>query len=118
METTKEELISKIKEWIKIDTEIAHFQKEIKDRKNKKNQLTDSLVNVMKKNEIDCFDINGGALIYKKTTTKKPISGKTLLITLQQYYKNNPDVASELTTHILENREETTRETIRRKTNK
>jgi hypothetical protein len=112
---TKEELISNVKEWIKIDTEISQFQNEIKDRKNKKKLLTERLVNVMKKNEIECFDINGGALIYKKTVTKRPINAKSLLLTLQEYYKNKPQIAEELTKHILENREETVKETIRRK---
>lgn len=116
---TKEELIANVKEWIKMDTEIIHFQNEIKDRKNKKKQLTDRLVNVMKKNEIDCVDIKGGALIYKKTVTKKPINAKSLMIVLKDYYKNvNPQIAEELTKHILENREETVKETIKRKMDK
>ena len=37
---TKEELITNVKEWIKIDTEISQFQNEIKERKNKKKLLT------------------------------------------------------------------------------
>ena len=63
---TKEELVTNIKEWIQIDNEIAMLQNEIKERRNKKKNLTQGLMNVMKTNEIDCFDINGGALIYKK----------------------------------------------------
>ena len=50
---TKEELVEKIKEWINIDNEIVKLNKEVKDRKLKKKQLTDSLVDVMKSNEID-----------------------------------------------------------------
>jgi hypothetical protein len=116
---TKEDLILNVKEWIKMDNEIVGFQNEIKDRKNKKKQLTDRLVNVMKKNEIDCVDIKGGALIYKKTTTKKPINAKTLMVVLKDYYKNtNPQIAEELTKHILENREESVKETIKRKMDK
>jgi hypothetical protein len=116
---TKEDLIMNVKEWIKMDNEISAFQNEIKDRKNKKKQLTDRLVNVMKKNEIDCVDIKGGALIYKKTTTKKPINAKTLMTVLKDYYKNtNPQIAEELTKHILENREESVKETIKRKMDK
>ena len=43
----------------------------------------------MKTNKIDCFDINGGALVYKTNKTKKPINGKTLLAALQNYYKTD-----------------------------
>ena len=115
---TKEELIFNVKEWIKIDNEIKEFNNEIKSRKNKKKLLSQTLMNVMKKNEIDCFDINGGSLIYKKTISKKAINAKSLLIILQKYYTTAPDTAEELTKHILDSREETTRETIKRKIEK
>ena len=80
--------------------------------------LTSDLVNVMKSNEIDCFDINGGALVYKKSKVKKPINAKTLLSALQNYYKDEPDKAQDLTKHIMESREEQVKETIRRKIDK
>ena len=101
---TKEQLVNNIKEWIKMDTEISELKAEIKERTNKKKALTEGLVTTMKKNEIDCFDINGGALIYKKSKVKKPINGKTLLQALQNYYKNEPQTAENLTKHVLDSR--------------
>jgi hypothetical protein len=115
---TKEQLVNNIKEWIKIDTEISQFKKEIKERNDKKKLLTENLVSTMKKNQIDCFDINGGALVYKTTKVKKPINAKTLLSSLQNYYKNDPSVAAELTKYVLDNREEQVKETIKRKIDK
>jgi hypothetical protein len=115
---TKEELITNIKEWIKIDNEILKLQTEIKERKNKKKTLSETLMTVMKKNEIDCFDINGGALIYKQNKVKKPINSKTLMSVLQNYYKNEPQKAEDLTKHVLNSREEQIKETIKRKIDK
>jgi hypothetical protein len=115
---TKEQLVQNIKEWIQIDTEISKLKAEIKERNNKKKLLTTNLVTVMKSNSIDCFDINGGALVYKKSVVKKPINGKMLLQTLQNYYKDNPSVAEDLTKHIMDNREERVKETIRHKIDK
>jgi len=115
---TKEELVANIKEWIKIDTEISQLQTEIKSRKNKKKQLSETLMNTMKKNEIDCFDINGGSLVYKKNTVKKPINAKTLISTLSSYFESTPANAEELTKFILDNREEQVKETIKRKIDK
>ena len=117
---TKEDLIISVKEWIKIDSEIIAFKTEIKNRLAKKKILADRLVVVMKKNEIECFDINGGAIMYKKTTTKRAINGKMLLATLNEYYKesNTPDIATEISQFILDNREITTKETITRKMEK
>ena len=115
---TKEQLVNNIKEWIKIDSEIAQLKADIRERNNKKKSITGDLVNVMKTNQIDCFDINGGSLVYKKNVVKKPINGKSLMTILQNYYKNQPQVAEDLTKHILDNREEKVNETIRRKVDK
>ena len=115
---TKEQLVNNIKEWLKMDTEIAELKAQIKDRNNKKKSLTENLVTVMKSNKIDCFDINGGALVYKTNKVKKPINGKTLLSALQNYYKSDPKMAEDLTKHVLDSREEQVKETIKRKIDK
>jgi hypothetical protein len=115
---TKEQLVGNIKEWIKIDNEINQLKNEIKERTNRKKKLTEGLVTVMKSNKIDCFDINGGALVYKQNKVKKGISAKTLLAALQVYYKDDAKTAEELTKYVLDNREEQVKETIRRKVDK
>ena len=115
---TKEQLVNNIKEWIKMDSEILELKSQIKDKNNKKKLLTENLVTVMKTNQIDCFDINGGALVYKTSKIKKPINGKTLLAALQNYYKTDVKLAEEMTKHIMDSREEQIKETIKRKTEK
>lgn len=115
---TKEQLVNNIKEWIKIDTEISQLKSEIKDRTNKKKSLTENLVTVMKTNKIDCFDINGGALVYKKRKTKQSISGKFLLSQLEEYYKEQPEIAKEITKKVLDNRVEVIKDEIKRKIDK
>ncbi len=106
------ELIQNIKEWIKLDTEISKLKAEVKLRDTKKKALTTSLVTIMKNNKIDCFDMTGGALVYKQEKKKKPLTGKTLLTALNKYYKDEPDVAKELTKYILDNREIEVKETV------
>ena len=118
VKSTKEELISSIKEWIKLDNEIAKAKSDIKEKTSRKKFLTDNLVIIMKSNSIDCFDINGGALLYKQKKTKKPISAKYLLAELQKIYKDQPEVATDLTKQLLDNREQTVKDEICRKINK
>jgi hypothetical protein len=115
---TKEELILNIKEWIKIDSDITRLKAEVKEKTLKKKELTQSLVNIMKTNSIDCFDINGGALVYKQRKTKKTISGKYLLEQLEDYYKDQPELAKEITKKVLDNRGELIKEEIMRKIDK
>ena len=115
---TKDQLVNNIKEWIKMDNEITRLKAEIKEKNNNKKALTENLVTVMKVNKIDCFDINGGALVYKTSKVKKPISGKTLLQALQTYYKTDVKMAENIAKYVLDSREEQVKETIKRKIDK
>ena len=63
---TKEELVENIKRWVSYDQEIKNLQKSMKEIREKKKELTKSLIDVMKNHEIDCFDINDGKLLYTK----------------------------------------------------
>jgi seryl-tRNA synthetase len=115
---TKEQLIKTVKDWVKLDNELKQLQKEIAQRKKEKKKVSESLMQVMKKNEIDCFDIKDGQICYNKKNIKKPITKKSLMDILSKYYKGDILKASEVNEYILENREETTKETIVRKLNK
>jgi len=88
------------------------------EKTNKKKELTNSLVSVMKNNSIDCFDINGGSLVYKQRKTKKTITGKYLLSQLEEYYKEQPELAREITKKVLDNRIQVVKDEITRKIEK
>ncbi len=115
---TKEELIFNIREWIKIETEIKTISKSLKEKREKMKDLTNNLVNTMKANAIECFDINGGALVYKQKKSKKPISGKFLLTQLEEYFKDNQDLAKEIHKKVWDNRVIVCKEEIKREKDK
>tara|TARA_B110000495_G_C22872312_1_gene508702 strand:+ start:214 stop:567 length:354 start_codon:yes stop_codon:yes gene_type:complete len=115
---TKDQLINNVKEWIQIDNEITELRARIRVMNNKKKIITEKLLNVMKIGKIDCFDINGGALVYKTNKVKKPINGKSLLTALQAYYKSDPTVAEDVVKHIMDNREEQFKDSIKLKIDK
>jgi hypothetical protein len=112
---TKDQLIAAIREWVRLDNETRHLQKEIASRKNDKKKINESLIEIMKKNEIDCFDIKDGQLCYVKKNIKKPITKKNLLEILARYYDGDRLKAGQLNDFILNNREEEVKETIVRK---
>lgn len=115
---TKDELIQHIKEWIQIDNDVINLKNQLKDKKLKQKVLTESLVNVMKNNSIDCFDINGGSLLYKQRKTKGTISAKFLLSQLEEHYKDQPELAKEITQKVLDNRTSIVKDEIKRKIEK
>jgi len=115
---TKDELVNHIKNWITIDNKIIFLQKQMKDLRIEKKTLSDELMNVMKSNEIECFDIKEGKILYTQSKIKAPLSKKNLLNALNNYYKNNVEKAEEISNYILDSREEKIRESIKRKVNK
>ena len=112
---TKEQLVNSIKKWVKIDNEIRALQKETNKRKADKKKISNELVEVMRTNEIDCFDINDGQILYSKKNVKKPITQKILMGILSEYYQGDVLKASEVNNFIMENREEVVKESISRK---
>ena len=112
---SKQELVELIKEWISCDNKIKELQKVAKEIRLEKKTLTETLVSVMKDNEIDCFDINDGKLVYSKNKVKTPLSKKHLMSALMNYYKDDPKAAEEVSNFIMESREEKIKESIRRK---
>jgi len=116
----KEELVLNVKQWITLDEEIKTLQQQIKKRRKEKKENTETLVRIMRENEIDCFDLdsNGGKLIYTKQKIKKSLSKKHLMNCLMQYFKDDSNQAKDVSNYILNNREEKIKENIRRKVKK
>jgi hypothetical protein len=110
-------LVENIKEWVNLDNEIRELKKQEKIRKKRQCELSKSLMDIMKSNEIDEFDINQGKIVYKKKNVKKPITKKNLLEILSKYYDGDLTSASKLKTFIMDNREERMVETISRTVN-
>lgn len=116
---TKEDLITYIKEWMQIEKEMKELQKQIKARRERKKHLTENLVVIMKKNEIDCFDINNGKLLYTKNKVKSTINKSYLLDALGKYFENDPNIKiDDVSKFIMDNRIEKVKENIRCKMDK
>lgn len=112
---TKEELVENIKRWVSYDYEIKNLQKSMKEIREKKKELTKSLIDVMKNHEIDCFDINDGKLLYTKNKVKTPLNKNNLMIALEKYFENESVNVEDVTNFILDNREIKIRENLKKK---
>tara|TARA_B100002051_G_C16740225_1_gene643805 strand:+ start:1116 stop:1484 length:369 start_codon:yes stop_codon:yes gene_type:complete len=118
---TKDELVSNIKGWMKVDEEIRVLSKEIKERRERKKEYADALVGIMKENEIDCFDMNAGKIIYTRNKVRAPLSKKHLLSCLEQYATANPECnlpVGDVGQFIMDSRESKLKEGIRHKPQK
>lgn len=116
--TTKEELVQYVKKWLMIEEEIKDMQKIIREKKRDKKELTNNLVSIMKENDIDCFDIQDGKLMYTKSKVKQALSKKHLMNSLLMYFQNDDMKAKDCAGFILETRKINIRENIRHKIKK
>ena len=118
MNNSKEVLVKTIKEWISIENEMKQIQKHMKLLRDKKKVLSESLVKIMKTNDVDCFDISEGKILYTKNNTKTPLSKKHLLDCLNTYFAENPAIQpDDVAKYILDNRQTVVKESIRHKLN-
>jgi len=115
---TKEELITNVKQWIEFDTEInklnktiATIKKQIQDKNKEKKHLSDKLMIVLKKNNAD-ITLGNHTLSHKVTKKTNPITKKYLLEQLNSYYKNQPEIAQDISKQILNNRKVIIKENI------
>lgn len=116
--TTKEELIIKIKSWLEIDEKMRAHQREIKRLRSEKKSAENILMSTMKSNDIDCFDINGGKLVYTQTNVRVPLSKKILKSALEEFFKDDKGtIVQDLGLFIMDSRGSTVKEGIKRKGN-
>ena len=114
---TKEQLVDHIKAWLKVENEIVDLRRAMREKREEKKKLSNELLEVMKENDIDCFDIKNGKLMTTKVRVKETVNKKMLLRVLADYMDEPEDVAK-LTDYILESRQVKEKEYIRQKINK
>ena len=115
------DIINKIKNWLEIETEIINISSKLRQLRKTKKTLNEDLVEIMKTNNIDCFDCTKGTIMYTKNKTKSAINKKYLEKILNSYYSQNninTNEAEKLCHYILENRDIKINENINLKKNK
>ena len=113
------ELKENILGWLTLDNDIKSLQKQLKEKRKEKKNITENIVVVMKTNEIECFDAGtNGKLIYHQQKSKAPLSKKHLLTSLSSYFNGDNGDVQKLATYILNSRQDKIKETIKRKIKK
>ena len=108
----KQVLAEQIKKWVKIDNEIKQLKKEENSRKKIQKEISAQLIETMRENEIDEFNLKNGKLVYSKHNVKKLITKRNLITILAKYF-DDTDQANVLTEYIDDNREVSEKETIK-----
>ena len=106
-------MVTKIKEWIQLDTEITSINNSMKDMKKMKKKLSDDLVGLMKADDIEVVKLNDGSIELKKNKVKKALNKKDIITVLNSHIEDNSKV-TELVNTIFEQRDYRIKEFIKR----
>jgi hypothetical protein len=108
--TAAESFKQSIKQWITEDNEIREMQHALALRKIQHKNRTETIMDLMNKNQSDCITTQTEYLKYRKNVVKKPLTNKVLNEMLAQCC--DPTKADEIYQFLLENRQTTVKEKI------
>ena len=118
MDSKKRELVDIVKKWVIIDNQLNQLNKTAKQLKIDKKKINMEMMEIMKQNDIDIFDLKDGQIQYKKETKRVALSQKRLLTILSKHPQLGEEQAVALNEYVYQNREEIVKESIIRKINK
>lgn len=110
-----EELKSTVKEWLILDNEIREIQRILKEKKETKKTLTNSVIELMKTKDVDELNVNDGKLVYAQTKSKAPLNKQHIAKCLTDVFKDQPNQVEKITEHILNTREIKLKDNLKRK---
>ena len=106
-----------VKEWLTLDDDIITLQKAIKERKNKKNELTPKIQDYMNRFEINDLNKNNGKIKFTKSLYTKPLNKQFLISRLGDFFKDY-NKGEKAASFILDNRDKEEKFKLRRIINK
>ena len=110
----KEKLQSAVKEYLELDDQITALKKATKERTETKKKLSSTILEHMKKLEINYMNIKDGAkLVYKVSESQKGINKKTLVDGLRNIFEENDEAITNALSIILDGREKVQKESLR-----
>ena len=100
----KMKLKAAVKEYLDLDNQIVTLQKAIRERKKRKEDLSKIILGAMKNNEIQQMNLKEDKLVYCVSQHKKPMNKEYLNHVLNTYF-NNEEKATDVLSHIIDNRQ-------------
>ena len=114
----KEKLQSNVKEYLELDEQIVALKKAVKERNDSRKKLSEEILDIMKKIDINHMNIKDGKLVSKVTNNFKSLTHRSLNDSLQNIFKNDDEALQKAFNTILENREKVEKITLKHVKNK
>jgi seryl-tRNA synthetase len=111
----KQALIDIVKSWVTLDNQIRALSNKLRELRKEKKAQNEQMIQIMKANEIDNFDLKDGQIRYKKETKREALTQKKLLDILAKHPQLGEEQAKHLNQFVFERRKITEKDIIIRK---
>ena len=113
----KQALLDVVKSWVTTDNQIRALSNKLRELRKEKKAQNEQMIQVMKANEIDNFDLKDGQIRYKKETKREALTQKKLLDILVKHPQLGEEQAKHLNQFVFDRRKVTEKDTVVRKIN-
>ena len=113
----KDKLKKEVKDYLELDDQIKAINKALKERRDRKKLLSESILENMKKFQIDFMNTKNGKLTYSESKRKEPLNKKNLITGLNNYF-NNEEETKRVSKVVLDSRKDVVKVSLRRTINK
>lgn len=91
-EALLQEFKDNVKRWLELDNQLKRLAAAAKERRKKKNEINNKILEFMSKFNIEDLNTKEGIIRYKKSYVKEPLSQKTIKTKLEELFKDQPDI--------------------------
>jgi hypothetical protein len=113
----KEQLQTSVKEYLELDDQIKMLSKAARDRRKKKKELSEYILQLMEQHELTQMNLKDGKLIYAKSNNLVPLNKKHIVSSLSSYFRDEHK-ATELFDYLMKNRNRVEKVRLKRTKNK
>lgn len=110
----KQNILDGVKLWFSLDEKISTLNKEIKNLKTQKKEISQGLLTKMKEHDIKTFETKNGNLVHTERTVKSAITKKHLINCLEKLIQKDSD-REKIIDYIYESRDTKLVDGIKRK---
>ena len=112
---TVTELPGLIRQWMKMQEEMAALNNEIKQRKTQSKALKEIIIRIMETNNVANLSISKGTLVHSVRETAEPLSNKYMLKHFKEFFSGDEARARALIEFLEENRSVTVKHDLKLK---
>ena len=113
MSSSLNELPGLMKQWMKLQEEMAVLNAEVKQRRTQSKAMRDMILRIMEANKLATLNVSKGAVVHKVREVKETMSQDYLMKHCKEFFQGDEDKAKQLVTYLEEHRSASVKHDLR-----